>query len=451
VAEQATASVTSADGAHWALLANAATELRAASIGADAESVWVAGTFDCDDVLELGGLYTRRDLKIPCRVGTYGNDLFVAELGPAGRARLITSFGSTGSDQLSALSLHGERLGLAMTSSDGPLDIGGGSTGLVDGDAFVAVLGSCAERTWARGYGTASAASDSSTGVRRVVDARFSAQGDLLTTGEFGPSIDLGGGRVEGHGFGFSEVDTFVASYASDGRLNWGRTWGNEQRQQVHAVIPDLATASGEAVVLGISTEPVALVGQNEGLAAAHALAVELDTAGDVVWAWSADGRPWLLAGEYAADGSLFLAGAFDLPITLDGVVIDPGAVGDGLLLSFDAARKLTRRWVFAAAGPVSVDQVHLLANGDVALLVTFAGALTLDGTPLVADDGSGNPTSALLRLTSSGQFVAAEVFGPIESPKAELLHGGDLLLSGKLLARARFEFGTLDPSPEGS
>lgn len=360
---------------------------------------------------------------------------FVASYGPDGAFRWKTLFpadaGSWGQDL--AIAPNGDVV--VVGAFRGTIDFGDGphaSAG--NSEAFVLRLDAGGTFVWARVFGGAEADFTNSVAI--------DASGEVVVTGYFGGSVDLGGGVRPGAG----NADAFVARYGADGAYQWDHTYVGAGHQAGEALALD---AAGDVFIAGASSDPVDLGGgvrplgmnnppfilslaadgtyrwdhvvesgqitwygigtQSDGsVVVAGDVFGELDiggpkvggptTGGLVVAGFGDDGA---FAWQYTLDG---LGGrAFDLAVADDDTIVVGGEWAETLLFG-DEER--------TAVGMTDLFAVGLTAGGKYRWHQTFGGA----AADLAAAVATG-PGGAIA--------VAGEVQGPIDLGHGERPNGG--------------------------
>ncbi|WP_434427349.1 hypothetical protein [Nannocystis pusilla] len=171
-------------------------------------------------------------------------------------------------DDAGQLALTGEFLG--------GVDLGGGPVSAA-ADGFVVTYDAAGEFQWAQQFGSAA---ESSARGRALA---FTPGGELVMTGSFTGTVDLGGGPLTAVAFS----DMLVAEYSAAGEHLWSRQFGGAGGQDGTAVAVD---ATGRVVVGGAFFDEIEIgdekfVNENpedpeELTSADDAVLVELDASG---------------------------------------------------------------------------------------------------------------------------------------------------------------------------
>ncbi|HSN25587.1 MAG TPA: hypothetical protein VLT45_04855, partial [Kofleriaceae bacterium] len=137
--------------------------------------------------------------------------------------------------------------------------------------------GATGKPIWQTGFG--------GLGIDAPRGVAVGADGSVYVCGYFDGDIDFGGTIGKRPSVGGS--DAFIAKLSPDGKLVWAQTWGSKRDDAANAV----AVKGDKIVVVGNFLDTVkfgefskASVGSDD------AFVVELDTSGDVKWAWNMGG-----------------------------------------------------------------------------------------------------------------------------------------------------------------
>src|SRR5207249_2512817 len=206
----------------------------------------------------------------------------------------------------------------------GPADFGGGALTSAGVDIFLAKLSPAGGHVWSRRFGSA-LATHAGNGVA------CDGSGNVLVTGSFENSIDLGGGWARS----FAHKDVFVAKYSPAGAYLWSRLAGGIYDDAGRGIAVD---ASGQVAVTGIFQAAV-----NFGTGS-------LISAGrtDIfVVRYAADGTP-LGAQRFGGAGWIWMLPRIIVPRSLANTVV-PGGCTNGRVQQIALATSIV---VWPAAGP---------------------------------------------------------------------------------------------------
>jgi fibronectin type 3 domain-containing protein len=164
-------------------------------------------------------------------------DVFVAKYSATGTHLWSKKFGGSGDDVGYGVAVNSTGDIFLSGKFQGTVNFGGSNLGSAGGDdIFLTKLsGSTGAHVWSKGMGSSS--SDASIGVD--VDG----SGNVVMTGYFTGSVNLGGALLSGSG-----IDVFVAKYSSTGTHIWSKRFGGFDTQIPNGVA---VGPGGEAVVTG--------------------------------------------------------------------------------------------------------------------------------------------------------------------------------------------------------
>jgi uncharacterized protein (AIM24 family) len=233
-----------------------------------------------------------------------GPDVFVAKYSPSGAHIWTRQFGNTNSDSGQGIAVDGSGNVLVIGYFQNSVNFGGGPLFATDSfsDIFVVKLSSSGDYLWAKAFGGVlydygqSIATDSS--------------GNVLITGRFMDSIDLGGGRVYSKG----SDDIFIAKYSPTGVYIWSKCLG------------DTGYDIGYGITVDKSSNNIVLTGRFQGsvdfgggvLRSAHAsypdvFVAKYSPSGGHLWSRAFGGTYNDVANSVSVDGSgnIILTGYF--------------------------------------------------------------------------------------------------------------------------------------------
>jgi FlgD Ig-like domain len=165
-----------------------------------------------------------------------GYDIFVAKFDADGDHLWSKRFGNIAGQFGFAVASDGPGNVVVTGQFDGAVDFGGGPlTGAGFGDIFVAKLDADGNHLWSKRFGDGVAQSG------RAVSADGS--GDVVITGEFGGTVNFGGGPLAAAGY-----DIFVAKFDAGGNHLWSRRFGDFNYQGGTSVALD---GSGDVTISG--------------------------------------------------------------------------------------------------------------------------------------------------------------------------------------------------------
>jgi hypothetical protein len=191
------------------------------------------------------------------------------------------------------------------------------------------------------------------------------AEGNLVVAGEFSGSIELFGAQYESAG----GLDAFVVKLDAEWAPRWVRQLGGAEQERPRG----LAIQGADVIVMG------------SGMGTR-----KLDRDGNQLWSTALAGTDLAVA----SDGTLFLAGGFvdDLQIGADAHYADQPSVFIAKL-GPDGDPLWSRS--FKATSVAEASRVGTDSDGNLALVGSFRGHLSLGGETLVHESASGQPYTA--------------------------------------------------------
>ncbi|AUX20523.1 hypothetical protein SOCEGT47_009950 [Sorangium cellulosum] len=217
-----------------------------AKLDADGDHVWSrifggSGEDRCDriavdragNVLVAGGFHGTVDFGAGPLASAGGRDAFVLSLDPGGATRFALRAGGEGDDHALAVAADADGNVVVAGHFAGGIDLGGGpleSAGL--SDIFLAKLGPTGAHVHSARFGGEGA--DEAHDIAVHEDT-----GDLVLTGTFTSTLDLGGAPLESAG----ERDLFVARLTGAGAHLFSRRFGDAE-DQLHTDFETGARAS---------------------------------------------------------------------------------------------------------------------------------------------------------------------------------------------------------------
>ncbi|XXX74568.1 hypothetical protein WMF30_43660 [Sorangium sp. So ce134] len=193
-------------------------------------NVAVAGWFTA--TIDLGG--------VP-QVATGVNAIFAAKFDPAGGHLWSKRFG--GPDwQWGAVTTDGSGDLLLAGHLSGAIDFGGGTVP-GEGSVFAAKLDGAGNHLWSKRF-------DSTGSVSKMVKPAIDAAGNILLMGNFGGSLDLGGGPLISTPSlrDMTPYDVFLAKLDPGGAHLWSRRFGDTLNQHPSGLAVD---GAGNAICAG--------------------------------------------------------------------------------------------------------------------------------------------------------------------------------------------------------
>ena len=260
------------------------------------------------------------------------------------------------------------------------------------------------EHLWSRGFGD-----DWPQAATRVA---LSPAGDVIFTGDFMGSIDLGGGPLTSAG----EYDIFLAAFSPQGAHLWSRRFGSVSNDKVRDLAVD---ADGDIVLVGDFFFGLDFGGGILPSAGdKDAFAARLDAEGQHLWSASFGGGAYDAAYAVACDGSgdVILAGQFRGELDLGG---GPLSAGDGQALfcaRLDGFGAHLWSRCFGEYGEAWSLSVAAQSSEGILLAGSFAGVIDFGGGLILSQGGQ---DAFLAALTPAGAQLWSRACGGPEDQRA--------------------------------
>ncbi|WP_437956983.1 SBBP repeat-containing protein [Sorangium sp. So ce119] len=373
---------------------------------------------------------------------TAGKNIFLVKIGPDGKPLWARQYGAAdGSEAMlqvpSAIVLDRDGNVFAAGFSSEPFSLGGN---LIDRGHFVAKFDPDGQHVWSKHLTGACL-------LARVSSLATTAQGDLLVTGSFCGSIDLGDGAIPSQG---ADVDVFLAKLSgSDGSGRrsdgfWGKAFGGEGAQLGTRVMVDpagniwLAGNYARSIDFGLGSLPPA--------DRMDAYVVKFSSDGVAVSDASFHGSGIQTVTGAALDemGGPLLAVAFDGSVnTGAGTFVSDGS--DSYLIKLSS--QATYQWakLFGGAGDYDGGELAYDRSGDVFFSGAFDGDMSIGGEELSASGDSSD--IFVVKLTRLGQPLWSRRFGSPEGDRVLAIKSdslGDPVIVGTVWETVDFGGGAL-------
>lgn len=224
-------------------------------------------------------------------------------------------------------------------------------------------------------------------GVDRVTAVAATPDDGFVVLGQSFASADLGGGPLPHVG----DLDIFVAKYDGFAVHQWSRAYGSTAKDEAFGLTVDEA---GRVFVVGEFRETIALGGELLVSAGdADAFLLVLDAAGEHLSSAGFGDAAFQTARAVSHDtfSNVLMGGYFRGEIDLGGGGFTSGGDDDDIFiakLSFDGAHRYSSP--FGSPGPDNqrVDRISHAADGSGILAGTFNGTVNFGGGPKNAVDG---------------------------------------------------------------
>lgn len=340
---------------------------RAYAVAVDAsDNIVVAGMFV--GTIDLGGGPLISN-------DTLAGDAFLVKYSATGSHVFSKRLGGTRDDAIISLAFSSSGDIFAAGVFAQSIDLGGGPlTGVGGQDIFVArYSGAGGEYQWAKRFGGAG-----SDEARLKVDSA----GDLVLSGRFGGTIDLGGGALTSKG----EGDGFIAKYTPGGDYQWANQYGGLGTDSVSALSVD---KDNNILIIGQFTDMIDL-GQGP-LSGNGAFVAKYKPSGLPLWS-----RPFTYKGSGAAvadaiavdsRGNVEVAGEFSKDMDFGGGPLTSAGGQDIWLARYSADGMHLRSQRFGADRDDKPENLATTGDDQVVLTGQFRSTIDFGTGPLVASD----------------------------------------------------------------
>lgn len=289
------------------------------------------------------------------------------------------SFGGMGEDIVTAVAvdpISGDVIATGYFAN--MIDLGGGpmaSTG--SNDIFLVRMSADGEHRWSKRFGDA----DSQTPRDIAVDST----GAIYIVGEMYGSIDFGDGKpLTSKG----SSDAFAAKFDGDGKMLWGRLFGDALSQEATSVA---ITPTNQVIVAGNFSGFIQLMGMELPSNGTDVFVLKLDSSGFDVAAKKYGSAKTDQLADVATDskGAIFVTGQYDDIADFGTLGMFPNA-GDSDAFVLKLNPDLSEAWVrtygdmqFQRGGTVTTS-----TKDDVFVMGDFVGTMTMgDGSMLTSID----------------------------------------------------------------
>ncbi|MEP7121316.1 MAG: hypothetical protein ABJE95_10420 [Byssovorax sp.] len=295
-------------------------------------------------------------------------DVFVASFDYLGQPLWSKRFGDAVAQTAARVAVDAQGNVVIVGDFAGKIDFGGGAlTSAGATDVYLAKFDSTGAFLWAKSFGNVAA--------QNGFDVAFAPNGDVVFTGAFAGTINLGGGALTSLG----ATDLFVGRYDPAGTFLWGKRFGDAAAQAGKGVAVD---GQGNVIITGDIAGKVDFGGGVlTSAGATDVLLLELDAAGNHVFS--------KLFGNVAAQ-------------TAARVALD--AVGNRIITGSAAGKVDFGGGALTAAGGTDIFVAKLTSGGAHLWSKLYGGATNQDPRDLAVD-----PSGAIV---VAGDFTGTVDFG---------------------------------------
>jgi hypothetical protein len=405
---------------------------------AGSQGAWSIATDPKGNVLVTGYVSGAIDFGSGPLISAGGGDIFVAKLDPSGAPVWSRRFGD-GAAQAGLSIVADSAANVFVTGYlNGAVDFGNGAlTSAGNSDGFLVKLDADGTTLWSQIFGGTSY----DAGQSLAVDSN----GNVVVTGYFSGTIDLGGGPLSSAG----GTDVFLAKLDPDGKHIWSKRFGDAMFQGGQSVA---VGGAGDVFVTGNFKGTIDFGG--DVLASAggkDAFVAKLDAAGNHVWSKRFGDAATQYGQGIAVDGAgnVFVVGDFNGTVSFGGPVLSSGAAAELFVAKLDASGNYLWSKRFGDADTsgagVAVDLV-----GNVLVAGRFEGTIDFGGGPL-ASLGVGDVFVA--KLDTDGGHLWSKRFGNASDEAAAGVatdSAGNVLVAGHFDGAIDFGGGPLNNAGGG-
>jgi hypothetical protein len=307
-------------------------------------------------------------------------DVCVARFDPGGRHVWSQRFGNQFHQEAVGAAIDSTGRPIVAISSQGPFDVAGGpADGAVANSSSVAQLDATGGLVWSKSW----------TGVM-ISSIAVNNADEILVTGSFDATIDLGGGPLSSMG----GSDIFVVVLRADGAHKWSKRFGGTGRSAGAGIAADtdrnivLTGMFDDSFDLGGPTL-VSVLDNTRFSPSSDVFVAKLDAAGNHVWSLRfGDAHDDQSGSTIATDaaGNVFLAGF--LKGTVD-FGLGPVSLANGASGAFIVKLAPTGATLWNLGIEGNAIRVRAAPSGGVLVAGAFPG--TLPGSPVRSFQGGSN------------------------------------------------------------
>ena len=293
--------------------------------------------------------------------------------------------------------------GIILTGQmEGSMDLGAGPLVSEGGfDAFIARFDAAGDLLWNKSFG--------GPGYQNAGQARIDPMGNIVLSGRFEQSIDLGEGPLTSAG----DHDAYVAKLDLEGNLLWSRSFGDPNQQLAVNVQTDRA---GNILFTGFFVGSIDFGGGALTSAGGFDVFVaKLDPQGNHLWShgFGGDQIETVAALAVGASDHVFVTGTFNGTVDFGAGPMEahPGLLGDIFVIELDASGKLVQARAIAGDGQRIPYGLTLDAGGSPIVTGQFTGMLDAGGGPLETTS-LGDYDAFVFKLDPAGNHVYSARFG---------------------------------------
>lgn len=331
------------------------------------------------------------------------DDIYLSKFDPQGELLWSKSFGGSGNDYPGDVAVNYDGSIILVGSFEEVIDFGGEPMQTAGGpDIFVAKFDADGNHLWSKQYGDAES--------QYANEVAIDGDGYLVVAGNFGGSIDFGGGPIVSTG---NEI--FLTRLDPDGEPVWAKNFGAMNSDpSVRAMALD---PGGNILLTGGFTGDLSLGGPvMTNLDSDSIWVAKLDPAGEYLWSTQyGDSGPQYGEGIVAdSQGNIILGATFTGSIDFGGGPIQSHGNYDVTITKL----KPDGGYLWSQSfGDLEWDELYGLAidgNDNVLVTGSFQGTITIDGSSLTASQGA--PDIYAAKFDAAGKNLWTKRFGDGDS-----------------------------------
>ena len=304
-----------------------------------------------------------------------GFDIFLAAFSPAGDLIWARPIGATSDDFAIALASGESGSAIFTGSFTGDINLGNGiAFSSVDDDAILIKFDAGGSVQWARTAGGA--------GFQLGSDVKVDAQGQVFWAGEFETNIFFGSTNFSSPGF-----NVFLAKYDSAGTRLWTRKLGEGE----HADLPRLAlSADGRLLCTAVYFGQYDIAGQSLPSGLNDVLFASFASNGDLQWVRTFGGPELDVCTDLliAPEGDCYLLGHFRGTMTVGSTNLTSVGSTDVFVMQCNSSGEPQRALKGGSLGPDLAFSGGIGPAGEVRLAGSFSSTAQFGNISVTSPDG---------------------------------------------------------------
>ncbi|HEX8438743.1 MAG TPA: hypothetical protein VF697_26790, partial [Archangium sp.] len=291
---------------------------------------------------------------------------------------------------------------------------------------------------WSTQFSGQSSETSGEPDTQSASDVAVDGQGNIFLAGVFDTSISLGGTTYISQG----NNDIFLVKVDATNTVQWSRTFGDAEDQQVKAITLDSA---GRVVVVGSFKGTLDFDGTRLTSTAVDGFVAVLDTSGKAVWSTRFGADTLLEPSAVVVDGAgnILVAGNVTGTFACKTTSSCASAGGQDFFVrsySSTGAEQWTR--IFGGTGTQRATGLAVSGAGELVLAGSFSEAFDFGGK-CTALTHAGGDDGFVAKLDATGACVWSQRFGDSSSQQAIAVavgSAGEIILSGNYQGSVTFK-----------